>query len=376
MNLKSLYKFGLHLRGSFVDNNAFFIIPRNPTLPPPPAVPTNKRVSPSAETVTVGDYKLCYILDKTTDVNGNVAVFYNEGNPIPIFPGAIGTDAPQNGGITLYFGGASETNWPVWVTSSDGNTAYNNAVVNINYNGSQNPPTGNADVDTLVNVNVTMSSPAYVIFPAFNYTIKAKKAQQTNISITTPFSTSKVYDGTPFDFLPYVSTNSNAPLTITYSGAAGTNYPPSSTPPTNAGNYTVTASQPQTQYYGDGVTSLSFSITKITSVEYFKFAAQQAYYTGSNISLACVTKPRGLNYSVLYNGSTTLPVNIGSYAVTAQISDPNVTPTAPNNIITGTFSVVKSNQIPSSAANSTTLVRATYSSAIGKFLVDFVGTYQ
>lgn len=374
MNLKSLEKFGLpQTWGNGVDRNALFIIPREPVLPPSPVLPDNRFVSPSAQTITVGKYKFCYILDKTTDLYGNFDVFYNNGDPIPIFPGAQGTSADPKA-ITLYVNGGGPTFFPIWVTDAAGNYPYSNSIVNITYNGSSDPPTGNRNTDTTVVVNAVMSAPEYVVFPGFTYKIKAQSAQLTNIVISAPAS--KVYDGESYNALKYVTTNSNATIIVSYAGVSGTKYGPSATPPNLVGNYSVSISQPATTSWSAASVSATFSITPITSVSYFNFASLQAYYTGSAITASCSTTPSGLAYTVLYNGSATKPTAVGSYTVKAQINDLNVSPTATNSTITNTFNIVKSNQIASSAANSTTIVRATYSAPIGKFLVDFVGTYQ
>jgi len=365
MNLKSLYKFGLPMHGSFVDQNAFFLVPRQPTLPPSTggggAGGAGTVVSASAATSTVGGYKLCYILDKTVDQYGNVDVFYNNGNPIPIFPGA--TTNINNGS-------------PAFITDAGGNVAISSAIVNISYNGDSNPPTGDPNTDTLVNVLVTMTSPVVVTFPAFSYTIKAQRDQQNNLALSGNPAT-KVYDGLALDFLQFVTTNSNAPINISYTGIFGTIYGPSSSAPIDAGNYSVTVSQSANSVYVSASAVVAFQILQISQIGQFAFTTNQAYYNNGNpVPLACTTTPVGLNYTVFYNGSTTAPSNIGSYVVQAQISDPNVSSSANGAIITGIYNIVRSNQIPSSAPNSTTIVRATYSAAIDKFLVDFVGTYQ
>jgi hypothetical protein len=356
MNLKSLYNYGLpQTWGNGVDKNALFIV-----YPPPPPIDPNINVSPSAVVQTVGDFKFCYILPVTQDLNGNSSVFYNNGDPIPILPGAAG-----NHWILLRQ--QLQDGRSVWAVLY-------NAVVNITYNGNTDPPTGSQFNDTLVLVNVIMSSPETVLFNSFKYTIKAGQPQLNNLTISAPAS--KEYDGATFDCLQFVTTESNAAITISYTGVSGTSYGPTSSPPKNAGNYSVSVSQPQTNYWSAASVSTTFSITKAKSISYFAFATTQSYYTGSARPLSCVTIPPSLAYTVLYNGSTTAPTNIGTYAVTAQIVDPNVDVNAKNTIIFGTYNIVKSNQITSTAANSTTLVRATYSSAINKFLVDFVGTYQ
>ena len=50
-------------------------------------------------------------------------------------------------------------------------------------------------------------------------------------------------------------------------------------------------------------------------------------YTGSQKSVTCTTAPAGLVVTVTYNSVTTLPVNAGSYSVSATVSDNNYTGT-------------------------------------------------
>lgn len=361
MNIKSLNKYGLTTRSNdFVENNAYFIIPRGDTLPPYSAS-TNQAVFGNAQIVANGGYKFCYILPTSTDSNGNTAVFY-DGNAYPLNPGAF-----LEGGNSY-----GHTYTPYFITNSSGNSIIGNAIYTIQYNGSFTPPVGDPDNVTTVNVVVTMIQPAAVTF-TFSYQIFPQSTLQVTYSFNDQVIT---YNGSGYDMGQNFTTNSDVAPVFSYVGTNSTTYGPSSKPPVNSGTYKVTATCNADYVYPAITATANLTIQKITSLTGFAFTTSQSYYTGNPVPLTCLTTPAGLGYTVLYNGSTTPPTNIGSYVVQTQIVDPNVDPNATGAIIQGTYNIVRSNQIPNTAANSTTIVRATYSAATQKFLVDFVGTYQ
>src|SRR5205814_6919735 len=56
-------------------------------------------------------------------------------------------------------------------------------------------------------------------------------------------------------------------------------------------------------------------------------------YTGSPVAPAVTTDPAGLGVQVTYNGSTTPPTAIGSYAVVATVQDDNYQGTAAGTLV-------------------------------------------
>jgi len=58
-------------------------------------------------------------------------------------------------------------------------------------------------------------------------------------------------------------------------------------------------------------------------------------YTGSGISATVTTVPPGLNVIVTYNGSETLPIALGTYAVVATVDDPHYAGSASDNLVIG-----------------------------------------
>jgi hypothetical protein len=322
-------------------------------------------------------YYFFYETPVSVDQYGNQGIYYN-GSSIPlgqIFPPPSYTDSRSG---QVWQATSSSFIYELTAVTSLGGYSHpyydnvDNLVYNVTYNGSYAAPAGNPNSSTVVNVVVTMTAPI-AASASLSYTIQPAQQQLTTLQINNYV---KTYDGLPYDMTAQITTNTTVSPTMSYLGVSGTSYGPSSAPPTNAGKYFVTASFAANQLYSAASKSSYLVIEKISNIKKFSFNTTSSYYTGDQLPLTCSTIPIGLNYIVSYNGSAAAPKNIGSYTVTAQIIDPNVDPTASNQTIVGTYNITKSNQIPSTTANSTTLVRATYSAAINKFLVDFVGTYQ
>jgi hypothetical protein len=292
-----------------------------------------------------------------------VDVFYN-GKPQPIFQEK---DFLQNNVVI---------DWIYLIQyNSFGQKIYynvNNIALTIKYNGSIIPATGSSNSETTVNVVVSVTSPI-VASCSFSYKIQPQSAELTSINFQ---DYSKTYDGLAYNMQSQFSTNSTATPVFTYTGTSGTTYGPSSAPPVNSGKYLVNVSVPSNSNFSSASATAYLTINKITKVSNFIFNTNQSYYNGSARPLTCSTTPSTLQYIVYYDGATQAPSAIGSYSVVARITDSNVEQTALNSQIVGTYNIVRSNQLPSTAPNTTTLIRATYVASTNKFLVDFIGTYQ
>ena len=73
-----------------------------------------------------------------------------------------------------------------------------------------------------------------------------------------------------------------------------------------------------------------------------KLGSLTAIYSGSAQAATATTTPTGLTIDFTYNGSSTAPTAVGSYAVVATINDPNATGTAKGTLVIskGTATVV------------------------------------
>lgn len=121
---------------------------------------------------------------------------------------------------------------------------------------------------------------------------------------------SATYDGTA-KAATATTTPSVLGVTITYDGSAAA--------PSYAGSYAVIATVSDGNW--QGTASGTLVIDKGTAVVILGDLA--ATYDGTAKAVTASTIPAGLGYSVTYNGSNTVPIGVGSYAVVATIGDTN-----------------------------------------------------
>lgn len=130
----------------------------------------------------------------------------------------------------------------------------------------------------------------------------------------TPGGLAHTYDGTEHEAT--ATTNpSGLNVTFTYNG--------SSTPPTNAGSYTVVATINSPTYQGSASDTL---VIAKASASLSLNGLSQAY-TGAPCPVTPVTNPPSLPVNITYDGATTPPTEFGTYAVEAVIDDTNYTGT-------------------------------------------------
>jgi hypothetical protein len=121
---------------------------------------------------------------------------------------------------------------------------------------------------------------------------------------------STVYDGSP-KTVTATTNPSNLSYYITYNG--------STTPPTDAGTYTIVATIDDNFY--TGTINGTFIIEKAAATITISNVSQ--IYGGNPKSVTVVTVPSTQNRTVTYNGSTTPPTNVGKYNVVVTINDIN-----------------------------------------------------
>ncbi|MFM2220458.1 MAG: hypothetical protein RLZZ553_206 [Verrucomicrobiota bacterium] len=106
------------------------------------------------------------------------------------------------------------------------------------------------------------------------------------------------------------------PVSITYNGSA--------TPPTNAGTYSVVATVDDPVYEGCEATTLTISPL---TVQYHITGLSQTY-DGSQKSITVTTIPAGVPVIVRYNGTSSFPVNAGTYSADVSSDSINHTGTS------------------------------------------------
>jgi hypothetical protein len=192
-------------------------------------------------------------------------------------------------------------------------------------------------------VTATITNPNYTGSASGTFVISKATATVTFSNLT------QTYTGSALS--PTVTTIP-AGLTTTLTGA----------PDTNAGSYTVTATINDPNYTGSA--SGTFVISKATATVTFSNLTQ--IYTGSALSPTVTTSPTSLSYSLTGAPDT----NVGSYPVTATITNPNYTGSASGTFVinaTGTKKPRVSLTVPSARAvyNSTFTVTAADTSEPG-----------
>ncbi|HEX8398526.1 MAG TPA: pectinesterase family protein [Pyrinomonadaceae bacterium] len=103
-------------------------------------------------------------------------------------------------------------------------------------------------------------------------------------------------------------------VSLTYNG--------SSTPPFNAGTYTVAATVQDANYQGTASGTLVINPAPAAAIS---LGNLNHVYNGSPKEATAITTPQGLSANLTYDGSSTPPTNPGSYVVEATISDSNYT---------------------------------------------------
>jgi hypothetical protein len=149
---------------------------------------------------------------------------------------------------------------------------------------------------------------------------------------------SQTYDGSP-KFVIATTTPGGLSVTITYTGTSGTTYGPTTTPPTNAGTYSVVGAVNDPVY--EGATTGTLVIAKATATVTLGNLTQ--VYTGTPRPVTATTSPAGLTVTFLHTGtggtvygpSATAPTNVGTYSVTGTVSDTNYQGSA-----TGTLTII------------------------------------
>jgi hypothetical protein len=180
-----------------------------------------------------------------------------------------------------------------------------------------------------------------------NYSAASTVVQSVTIAKATPTITvtpigTYIYNGSAQGPNAVTKGGSTGAVTYSYVGVNGTVYS-AVTRPTNAGSYTVTASvAADANYNAASSPATAFSIAKATPT--LSLASSSVNYTGS-AQAATVNSSVGSVSNVLYNGSSTVPIGVGSYPITADFVP--IDGTNYNNLtetFVGTFSI--NNTVP------------------------------
>lgn len=192
----------------------------------------------------------------------------------------------------------------------------------VTYDGSSSAPTnaGNYTVTASIN-DATYQGTA-------SDTLVIAKAPQT-ITFTQPAN--HTFGDAPFG----LTATSDSALPVSFSVASGPATLTSNTLTLDgAGTVIIRASQP-----GDGnhlaATPVDRSFTVAKAPATVTLGGLDASYDGQPKSASVTSNPAGLNVTVTYNGSATPPTAAGSYAVSANVDDPDYQGSATGSLVIG-----------------------------------------
>ncbi|MFT5972695.1 MAG: hypothetical protein ACJAZC_002892 [Cryomorphaceae bacterium] len=180
------------------------------------------------------------------------------------------------------------------------NTVPQNIATSVTYDGTPDLP---VNAGTYA-VEVVVVDPNYFGTAVGSLTIEKAEALVNLTNLT------QGYDGTA-KTVSASTEPENLTINFTYDG--------STEAPINAGSYEVIAEVANNNYFGSSTDTLTVE----KAVAIIEFSDLEQIYDGSGQSVSVSTMPSGLNVILTYDGSSTLPVNTGSYLVDASIDDTN-----------------------------------------------------
>lgn len=166
---------------------------------------------------------------------------------------------------------------------------------------------------TVLNAGIQNLSVSFVPTDNANYNNGSANVNLTVNKATATITLSNLnqaYDGTPKSAIATTNPVGLNVITITYNG--------SPTAPSAIGSYAVNASLVNADYTATPATGTLVISTTAAGVSISNI---NQVYTGSPLPVTVTTNPSGLTYSVTYNASATVPINVGSYTVIATLND-------------------------------------------------------
>lgn len=268
-------------------------------------------------------------LSATGGASGNPVVFTVTAGPATIaggnqlsFTGAgsVSITASQAGNST--YAPASNVTRTFLVTKAGATVTLTGATLSQTYTGASRivtATTSPSGLPTTITYGGSTTAPvnagSYAVVATINHALYQGTASGTLVvakagATVTLTSLAQTYNGTQ-RVVTGTTSPSSLPLTITYNGSTNA--------PTNAGNYTVVGTINHTNYQGSATNTLvvakatgSVTLSNLTQV-----------FTGGPRPATITTVPAGLSTAVTYNGIASAPISVGTYAVSASLSDIN-----------------------------------------------------
>lgn len=280
-------------------------------------------ITAAAGTLAATNYSFTFV-DGTLTVTkapltiqaNNVSKTYGTANPT--FTGTI---------TGLQNGDAITATYSTTITNTTPVGTYLNAIV---------PAAVDSTPSTLGNYNVSLINGTLTITKS---PFKGKTFGTAEIVVT---ASDAVYDGQPHgatDTLTVDGVPSNTPPAITYSGRNGTTYGPSTTPPTNVGDYTATATYAGDANHFSSSDSKDYSITprpltlKADDITRSYGSSTPAF--SNQITNGSLVVGDTLSGTATYTTDVTPAVNVGTYTITLSgLSNPNYAITFTTGVLT------------------------------------------
>jgi gliding motility-associated-like protein len=199
----------------------------------------------------------------------------------------------------------------------------NLSVATISGNNATFHTSGTSDITARQAGNATYAPAKYI------KTLTVAKGDQT---ITFSPLTAKTFGDA--DFTVSAVAGSSLPVTLASNNTSVATVTGDIVHITGAGTAVITASQPgNTAWNAAPDVQQTLTVSKAAAI--VSFGSMTTIYNGIPQAATATTNPAGLNVDFTYNGSSIIPVNAGSYAVVATITDNNYQGTNSGTLIIG-----------------------------------------
>lgn len=173
----------------------------------------------------------------------------------------------------------------------------------------------------------------YLAAPQVTSSVTATKVSQGAVTVTTPASASYGQTG-----LVATATGGSGTGALAYDAGSSTACSVNATTgaltiTSGTGTCAITATRQGDSNYNASAASAAGSVTISKATATVALSGLTKTYNGSAQAAAATTTPAALTVNITYDGSATVPVNAGTYAVVATISDTNYQGSASGSLV-------------------------------------------
>jgi len=186
----------------------------------------------------------------------------------------------------------------------------------------------NLDTDHAIGVAYTrgtVTAESSGILESFDFQLAGKLAQVINFSALIDRTYGEA------DYTLSATASSGLPVTFSSSNSTVVSVTGTTASVNNAGEALIYATQAGNATYAAVTFERHQQVNKATATVSLSDLSQE--YTGSGIAATIATVPVGLNLKVTYDGLATLPVDIGTYTVLAEVEEANYEGSATDDLV-------------------------------------------